>query len=522
MKLTLDSNRSNLIVASVAALSVTGLWFWLTWRYGFDLSDEGFYWYGAQRVLRGEVPLRDFMSYDIGRYYWAASFMHLIGDDGVFAARVSAAAYQFFGPFLGTYVCLLALRRDGIVRWVFALLVACILTVWVVPYYKAYDHATSVIIVAMLVLMLKVPQPAAWLAAGVCLGISAIMGRNHGVYGAFAAMLLVAVLFIKAPSRRALIRLCGYFFLGVLIGFSPTLIMMLAVDGFSGVLINSILSLFQKGVTNIGLPVPWPWAGKWEWVGVFWTALKLSTGLGFVFLIALPLLGILALAYRRFDLSNDSRKVFFAAIACAIPYAHYAFSRADLTHLALGIFPALIGLLAASASMSGLRPLALSVAVLLGSVLTVSNLQPYFAPLSRNKLLQADVGEQRLWVFTPVFWKLQLSTRVLSDPLASSGTFLALPNMPSLHAIYRTRMPTWEIYPLYPRSAEFETREIKRLESSVPDMVLLSDHALDGNSDFRYSHMRPQIFAWIASRYQLSEGGETAGISDFKVFRLRQ
>src|SRR5579859_5815288 len=63
----------------------------------FSMADEGFLWYGAQRVLAGEVPLRDFEAYDPFRYYWAAGVMGLLRDHGIVALRIAVMLFGALG-----------------------------------------------------------------------------------------------------------------------------------------------------------------------------------------------------------------------------------------------------------------------------------------------------------------------------------------------------------------------------------------------------------------------------------------
>jgi len=497
--------RRNLFIATTVAFCTTGFWFFLTWRWGFDLADEGFYWYGAQRVLQGEIPIRDFMAYDIGRYYWAGAFMHVLGQDGIFAARLSAAVYQALGTAVGVFICLLAFRRQGGIRWLFAIFVACILTLWMTPYYKAYDHASSIFVVGILLIILATNRPKAWLFAGVCLGLVALMGRQHGAYGAVGSVLVMMVIFIRTSSRLNLIRSCSFFALGVAIGFSPNMIMMAGIEGYAIAFINGIFEMFRLGATNISLPVPWPWTVLTTGAGSLHIQ-KFFIGMGFVSLLAFPLAGILALSVDRPKFHSETRMVLLATIAAAIPYAHYAFARADVAHLALGIFPVLLGVLALDGSTKRLPPTVLASVVLALSLIIVP------PKVFKKNWVMTNLPGTQIWMRPEQAERLHSVMAVLQAPSDKMNSFLALPNMPGIHAVFRARVPIWEIYPLVNRDREFEEQEIRRLQASPPDNILLSNHALDGNPEYRYSRTHPLTYEWISSNYAVSDQVKMPGV----------
>ncbi|MGI9591676.1 MAG: hypothetical protein ACR2P8_09935 [Myxococcota bacterium] len=126
------------VAFALAAVLSLGF-FWLTGSIGIDPYDEGYLWYGVIRVGQGDVPLRDFQSYDPGRYYWCAAWTYFLGD-GILALRFSVAAFQVIGLTCG----LLAARRFT-THPAQLLLVGVVLLLWCFPRYKVFEPSLALI-----------------------------------------------------------------------------------------------------------------------------------------------------------------------------------------------------------------------------------------------------------------------------------------------------------------------------------------------------------------------------------------
>lgn len=501
-----DRLRSDITVAVFVSIAVSAAWFVVSWRFGFDLADEGFYWYGAQRILYGELPMLDYQSYDIGRYYWAAAVMYALGDSGIFAARVAGLTFQGWTIGVGTFLCLWAMpvRKPIGFRLVLALTATLTLTLWMVPYYKTFDHGASIVIVGMVVLLLKSISVRAWFVGGLLLGAMAMIGRNHGVYGAVAAFFALGFWVINAPQRSCLIRPATGFVLGVFLSFSPTFLIMLWAPDFKVAFVESVLALIRSGETNIGIPIPWPWNFDLRQLGWLTWAYAVTTGIGFVMLLLVPTVAVAALFRQRLANFSSAHIVLLAAAMTGIPYAHYAYSRADLTHLALGIFPLLLALFAIGVIVRA--PLSTASGLLLLSTWAVSDFQPLLEKhLWQRKFEQIEVSGQSLFTSPGTALRIELANAALARHPEASQNFLAQPNMPSLHAMHEAKIPIWEIYSLFPRAEDFENAELARLVPNPPKLILISDHALDNREEFRYSRMHPLIYAWVQENYVLEK-----------------
>ncbi|MFH0020746.1 hypothetical protein ACFZAC_03975 [Pseudomonas fluorescens] len=469
-------------------------------KIGFNLWDEGFLWYGAQRVMQGEVPLRDFMAYDPGRYYWSAAVMSVTGSNGIMALRLSLDIFQALGLFVGLILIARAGRLHGKHSLPFLLLCGLIMASWMLPRHKIFDLSISLFLTAALSLLIEKPTIRRYFLAGSCVGFAAFFGRNHGIYGAAGSLGIIAWLQVKSDVRPALSKACASWIAGVVLGFSPILFMVALVPGFGSAFFDSIRLLFEMKTTNISLPVPWPWTvdfssnsfieiGRQLLIGTFFLLLPLSGGAAIFWLIRKK---------RDWPLPAS----FIAASVLTIPYAHYAYSRADVGHLAQGIFPFLIGGLTLLSIQSKRLKWTLTLVLAAASFWVTSAYQPAGQCAKKDLCTFIDISGASIKVGKSTASDIDLLRALAVKYAPNDQKILVAPFWPGAYSLLERSSPMWTIYALWPRSVDFQNNEIERIKKNSPTLAFIYDFALDGRDDLRFRNTYPLLYKYIQGNFE--------------------
>lgn len=500
MPSTIESNNN--VLAKTFVLSVFFVFLLYLWQgnVGFNLWDEGFLWYGAQRVMLGEVPIRDFMAYDPGRYYWSALLMSTIGDNGIMSLRVSVAVFQALGLFIGLLLIAQSTKSHGKSNYLFGIIVAVTLVVWMFPRHKLFDASLSLFLIGALAYLVQRPIPRNYLVAGFCIGLVATFGRNHGVYGVIGSLGAMLWLSIKRTSGPTFLKGLLLWAGGVTAGYSPVLLMALAVPGFALAFWESIRFLFEQKATNLPLPVPWPWTVNFTGLSFGDSVRGLLIGLFFIGVLMFGVLSILWVVLQRVKEKQVS-PVLVASASLALPYAHFAFSRADLGHLAQGIFPLLVGGGALLSTQVDRLKWPLAITLCGASIWVMHVVHPGWQCLASSQCINVAVSGNTLQVDTGTANDIAL-LRQLVDQYAPNGQgFIATPFWPGAYPLLARRSPMWEIYALFPRSDAFERKEIERIKASKPGFAFVFDFPLDGREELRFRNTHPLIHQYILDNF---------------------
>ena len=493
-----DQDRAAAVRSSPAplllAIAVPLAMFAVQGRVGLGLGDEGFLWYGAQRVLAGELPLRDFQAYDVGRYYWSAAWMWLAGDSGVVVLRAGNAVAA-----CGTVALAALLIRGDRSSTSSTTIGVLTFALWMYPDFKVADSFAALLLVAGLARALYAPGPRGWLLHGTCIGIAGVIGINHALYGVVG--LVLGVLYLLhcgwRPDRRAALALAG----GVLLGYAPMLALHVAAPGFSAAYVDFVAQLFEAGSTNLQRPL----ASLGDAASLDWRhdGRAFRTLLKSAFFVAAPCF-VLFCAWRlrrRGDGRRVAHPVFAAAVLTSVPYAHYAWSRADLVHVAVDVLPLLVAAWTlpgrSGATARAARWPLLPAGLLVASLVALLPNEPAYQLWRGEPRERVVVGGDALRVAPQVARDLAMLERLMATDAADRRAFYAAPYWPAAYAVASRRSPTWEIYSLVPIGRERQERELRRLVAADIGFAVVSTVPVDGRTDLGFGRTHPILADWL-------------------------
>ena len=481
------------------------------------LRDEGFLWYGVQRVMLGEVPLRDFMSYDPGRYYWSAALMSLWGDNGIVALRGTVAVFQTIGLFVGLLLIARAAKKQNLF---YLLLSATTLVTWMFPHFRLFDISLSIFLIGLLAFLVQNPTTRGYFFAGLGLGLVAVFGRNYGVYGIAGSIGVMVWLNVKRTEGLGLIKGFALWVGGVVVGYMPVIFMVLLVPGYAAAFWESITFLFEIKATNLAVPVPWPWRVDFA----IWTPKivirGVLIGLFFIAIVAFSLLSIVWVVSQKLR-NRQVSPTLVAASFMSLPYVHRIFSRADITTLPLGIFPLLVGCLVILATQPAKIKWTLALMLCAVSILVTYTQSPgYICRWSNwDQCVNIEISGSNMVVKPDTASDVRL-LRKLADQYAQDGqSFIATPFWPGAYSLLERKSPMWDIYPLWPRSQSFEQAEIERIKAADPGFALVFDFPMDGRDDLRFKNTHPLIHRYILDHFEKIPASPNP---DYQIYKAKE
>lgn len=507
----------NMLEAASLSVLVTVTVFLIQSRYGFNWGDEGWLWYISKRTALGEVPMRDYFSYDPGRYYWSAAVFTLLGRNGLFE--------QIFADYLfaviGLAVTYLAMAHVGMRRsWRVAVLILLGLALGF-PRHKIFEQSLSLIAAAGITFVLAGPKKQKrWFIYGIATGLGAFIGRNSGLYFAVAALLAFVLLRVRGQTlaaKRTMLPLLG----GIVIGYSPMFFMMLRFRGFTSAFMDSVL-LTPKWSWPLRIPFPWhSHAGglhgvdAWQMHAVSWLC------------VAVPLTYLLII-WRGYKAElTGARTLAVGASLAGLPYLHHAFYHADFPHIAQAVLPFIVAVAALSnySWAAGRRGWAAAsfasmALVMVSCWLPMEPLVQHLRAEARAPQLLANIAIDGKEFEVPANQAVVMNAvkRAFESCGPHDGGFMEAPFYPGLYAFLNTRAPFWDTYYLWPRSDELQQKHIEALIENRTSLVLINRGAVFDRQDWlRIGRTYPKLVNYILSQYKRAD---TTLPPEFEIYVL--
>lgn len=482
------------MIEAVLAVILVALSQTMRVRVDWNLSDEGFLWNGSLRIGQGKIPIRDYKSYDPGRFYWSWAWMHVFGT-GLLGLRLSVAVFQTLGLWAG--LAALGTRTDSILALTLA---GVVLVTWMLPRHKLFEHAMALIAVATVTALVQSPTLFTALLAGMVTGFAGVMGRNHLVYFAAAVLLALLLVAMKGATEGPAVLVAAWA-IGTIIGYAPMLAMFFFVQGFFRRYLRDKVQVFRRRGIDLALPVPWPWTQNYSGLGGIDRLSRIVIDLHYV---ALPLLYVTALVWILISPNGLQNPLLVAACLVGLSYLHHVSKRPDLPHLCQAIQPFLCALFALiyaseSAPVLWLTPLAL----LAIAWLVARRIDPWLECIEfPQRFAEVEMLGERFRVNRGIAASVDGIRALVKKHLAAAEGLFIAPSSAMLYPILQIETPVRSDFMLFPETQSAQNEIIGDLEKNRVNWALTRDHAQDQRDELRFRNTHAKVWAYLDDNFE--------------------
>lgn len=483
-------------------------------KYGFNIADEGVPLSGALRIMKGDVPLKDFQGYMPGVYYFYYAILKIFGMDILTVRYV----ISFFTAIM-IVISYLASRK--IMSIPFSLFGAVIILAVPGPYYARF--LTFFIMFNIMVFHAYVKaKPKAAFYMGLTGGITLLFRQDLGLSVLFiAAVIFFIKKHLNAHSEQIetngkyseAISESKKYVLGYCIVILPLIIYYLYENKLFYILsIN--YNAFFGGYQNMSLPFP-KLSSKWHEIGLFYIP------------ILIYLFASLHIASRlnkkkaslSTNYNNEIYKLYILSIG--ILSFNQAIWRTHAENIVKVILPAIIYYFYFFELLFlKLKPKAVLrwVVVVIFSLVPLSyvyamnrNYGTYIGSIDFSETRYKSMDIQRAKIYVPSKEASEyadivsyINNNTIPDDKIFIVPFIGIP----LYFLSGRINPTYfewilssevKIYP------NMEDRIIESLTKDMTKLIIYVDFALDGLEDRRFKNYAPKLYKWIMDNYYLSE-----------------
>ena len=315
------------------ALIISILFLYGSINISYNMYDEGIVVYGASRILKGDMPYRDFWTmYAPGQFYTVAFLFKIFGEN-LFVTRVYSATINLLIVLLVYFI----VRKVSDER--LALLSLVLSTLWMGGWGLFYSSPTpsgtfwSLLGIYFVIDFLCTEKISSLFTGGIITGIGAIFRHDIGGYTFIASTIVIlfyAYLKISDRSIKDTIKLWGRYLAGTVAGFLPFAIYFLVNVPFGEIIYDLIIFPGRVFLRVRDLPYPGFGFNLYSFLFYFPIIIYLISG---IFIV----LNIFKLKYFK---GNEWVNLLFLILG--LFFFNQAWVRSDVPHLLPTIIPAIM------------------------------------------------------------------------------------------------------------------------------------------------------------------------------------